>query len=65
VWIAVAVIIVGSILSSIGLIEWVWPLFWVGVGLMVLGCVGAYFADIMDMVSEFGSPEAPSEAESA
>jgi hypothetical protein len=65
VWIAVALIIVGSIVSGIALIEWVWPVFWVGVGLMVLGCVLAYFADIMDMVTEFGSGEAPSEVESA
>ncbi|MBV9871857.1 MAG: hypothetical protein JO214_14670 [Frankiaceae bacterium] len=65
VWIAVAVIIAGSIIGGIALIEWVWPVFWVGVGLMVLGTVGAYLADIMDMVSEFGSGDGPAEAESA
>jgi hypothetical protein len=55
VWIAVAIIIMGSILSGIALIEWIWWLFYTGVGLMVVGCIVAYFADIMDMVTEFGS----------
>jgi hypothetical protein len=62
VWAAVAVIIAGSIIGGIALIEWVWWLFYVGVGLIVLGCVGAFFAGIMDSVSEFspaaaGTPE--------
>jgi hypothetical protein len=55
VWIAVTMIIAGSIVGGIGLIEWIWPMFWVGVGLMVLGCVLAYFNDIMSMVTEFGN----------
>jgi hypothetical protein len=54
VWIAVVVIIVGSIVAAIALIEWIWAAFWVGVGLMVVGCVIAYFNDIMGMVTEFG-----------
>jgi hypothetical protein len=61
VWIATAVIIAGSIVAGIALIEWVWPVFWVGVGLMVAGCIGGYFTNIMDMVSEF-SP-APGDVE--
>jgi hypothetical protein len=65
VWIAVALVIAGSIVMAIGLIEWIWPMFWVGAGLMVLGTVGAYFANIMDMVSEFSIAERPAEAESA
>jgi hypothetical protein len=61
VWIAVALIIAGSIVGGIGLIEWIWPMFWTGVGLMVLGCVLAYFNDIMSMVTEFGSTSHESE----
>jgi hypothetical protein len=53
VWIATGAIIAGSIIGGIALIEWIWPLFWVGVGLMVAGCIGGYFANIMDMVTEF------------
>jgi hypothetical protein len=62
VWIAVIVIIAGSIVGAIALIEWVWPAFWVGIGLMVVGCVMAYFNDIMGMVTEFGSGSSESEA---
>jgi hypothetical protein len=54
VWIATFVIIAGTIVGGIGLIEWNWPTFWVGVAMFLLGCVGAYFAGIMDAVSEFG-----------
>lgn len=54
VWFATFVIAAGTIVGGIGLIEWVWPVFWVGVGLFVAGCIGAFFAGIMDSVSEFG-----------
>jgi hypothetical protein len=64
VWAAVAVIIVASVVMAVGLIEWVWPVFWVGTALMGLGVIGAYLADIMDMVTEFGSGASP-EAESS
>jgi hypothetical protein len=62
VWIAVFVIIVGSIVGAIALIEWAWPVFWVGVGLMLVGCVLAYFNDIMGQVTEFGSGSSEPEA---
>ena len=62
VWICTAVIIAGTILGAIGLIEWVWPMFWVGVGLVVAGCIGGYFANIMDMVSEYGPASSDPEA---
>ena len=54
VWIAVFVIIAGTIIGGIALIEWVWPLFWVGTGLTVAGSIGAWLAGIMESVSEFG-----------
>jgi hypothetical protein len=63
VWIAVAVIIAGSIMSGIALIEWIWPLFWVGVALMVLGSAGGYFSNIMDQVTEYAFPTQNTEIE--
>jgi hypothetical protein len=53
VWIASAVIMIGTILGGIALVIWNWPLFWVGVGLMVAGCIGGYFTHMMDMVTEY------------
>jgi hypothetical protein len=63
VWIVTAVIMIGTILGGIALVIWNWPLFWVGVGLMVAGCIGGYFANIMDMVTEY-SPAPSREIES-
>jgi hypothetical protein len=56
VWIAVMMMIVGSILMAIGLIEWVWLMFWIGTGVLVIGGVVAAFAGIMNAVTEFGPP---------
>jgi hypothetical protein len=53
VWIVSAVIMVGTVVGGIALIIWNWPLFWVGVGLMVVGGIGGYFTGIMDMVTEY------------
>lgn len=64
VWIAVAIMIAGSIISGVALIEWIWWLFYVGVGFMVGGGIMAFFAGIMDSVSEFAMPVAPEPAES-
>jgi hypothetical protein len=64
IWAAVAVVIAGSIVMGVALIEWVWPVFWVGAGLVVAGCVWAAAAGVMDSVSEFtviSSPEITSE----
>ncbi|HWB65724.1 MAG TPA: hypothetical protein VG708_02695 [Mycobacteriales bacterium] len=58
VWIATAAIIAAVIIGGIALIYWNWPLFWIGgVALFVLGCVGAYFTNIMDAVMEYGNAE--------
>ncbi|HWC35954.1 MAG TPA: hypothetical protein VG650_14150 [Mycobacteriales bacterium] len=54
IWVATFVIIVGTILGGIALIEWNWPAFWIGVGLFVAGSVGGYLAGIMEAVTEFG-----------
>lgn len=58
-WVATAVIIVGTIVGGIALIEWNWPMFWTGVGLFVAGCVGGYFAGIMESVTEFTPAPSP------
>ena len=58
IWVATFVIIAGTIVGGIALIEWNWPAFWIGVGLFVAGCIGAFFSGIMEAVSEFGpAPE--------
>jgi fatty acid desaturase len=53
-WFACLVIIAGFVLGGVALIIWNWPLFWISVGVVVIGCVlGATF-HIMDDVSEYG-----------
>jgi hypothetical protein len=54
----------GSVVTAIGLIEWVWPVFWVGIGLMVLGSIGAWRVGIMNSVSEFAPPAPPADERS-
>jgi hypothetical protein len=56
IWVAVFVIIAGTIVGGIALIEWNWPIFWVGIGLFVLGSIGAALGGIMDAVDEFVPP---------
>jgi hypothetical protein len=54
IWVATFVVIAGTIIGGIALIEWNWPIFWVGIGLFVAGSIGGYFAGIMEAVTEFG-----------
>lgn len=54
-WIACFIIIAGFALGGAALIVWNWPLFWVGVGIVVVGCVIAGAVNIMDDVQEYGS----------
>jgi hypothetical protein len=56
-WAACIVIMVGTVVGGIALIIWNWPLFYTGVALFVLGCVGGYFAGIMESVSEYAPAE--------
>jgi hypothetical protein len=62
VWIVTAVIMIGTILGGVALIIWNWPLFWVGIGLVIAGCIGGYLTGIMDMVTEY-APVTPHEPE--
>lgn len=56
VWLSCAVIIAGTIVGGIAIIEWMWPLFWFGVALFLGGCVSAGLCGVMNEVSEFGPP---------
>jgi hypothetical protein len=58
VWAATFVIVAGTIVAGIALIEWIWPMFWAGIAMVVLGGVGALAAGVMDEVSEYGPPSA-------
>jgi hypothetical protein len=53
-WLASIIIVVGFTLGGIALVVWVWPMFWVGVGVIVAGCVVGKLAGIMEDVTEYG-----------
>jgi fatty acid desaturase len=53
-WLACLVIIAGFAVGGIAMVVWNWPMFWVGVGVTVLGCVMAHVVHIMDDVTEYG-----------
>jgi hypothetical protein len=53
-WIACLVIIAGFVVGGIAMIVWNWPMFWIGVGVVVVGCVMARAVGIMDDVMEYG-----------
>ena len=53
-WFACFVIVAGFALGGVALIIWNWPMFWVGVGVVVIGCVIGRAVNIMEDVSEYG-----------
>ena len=53
-WIACLIIIAGFAVGGVAMIVWNWPMFWIGVGIVVLGCVFARAVHIMEDVSEYG-----------
>jgi fatty acid desaturase len=53
-WIACLVIVVGFVLGGVAMIIWNWPMFWIGVAVVVVGCVFARAVHIMEDVSEYG-----------
>lgn len=61
-WIACFVIIAGFLVGGIAMIYWNWPVFWVGVGVVVIGGVIAKAVNIMDDVMEYGGGSADAEA---
>ena len=64
-WFAAAVIVAGFIVGGIAVIYWNWPIFWVGVGIAVLGSVFAAAVGIMDEVTEYGGGGGGGDPESA
>ena len=53
-WIACIIIIAGFAVGGVALIIWNWPMFWVGVGVLVVGCIVAKAVNIMEDVTEYG-----------
>jgi hypothetical protein len=64
-WTACLVIIAGFIIGGVALIYWNWPVFWVGVGVTVVGCVIARAVNIMDDVTEYGAGASASDPASS
>ena len=54
-WIACLIIIAGFALGGVALIIWNWPMFWAGVGVVVIGCIVGRSVNIMEDVLEYGS----------
>lgn len=53
-WVAAAVIVAGFIVGGVAIIYWNWPIFWAGVGIVVLGSVFGAAVGIMSEVTEYG-----------
>lgn len=53
-WVAAAVILAGFIVGGIAIIYWNWPIFWVGVGIAIVGCIIGWAVGIMEDVTEYG-----------
>jgi hypothetical protein len=53
-WVACLIIVAGFALGGVALIIWNWPMFWAGVGVVVIGCVVGRAVNIMEDVLEYG-----------
>jgi fatty acid desaturase len=53
-WVACLVIIAGFAVGGVAMVVWNWPMFWAGIGVIVVGCVMARAVHIMDDVTEYG-----------
>jgi hypothetical protein len=53
-WIACLIIVVGFVLGGVALVIWNWPMFWISVGVIVVGAIVARAANIMEDVTEYG-----------
>jgi hypothetical protein len=65
IWISVVVTIAGTIVGGIGLIEWIWPMFFVGIAMFVGGLIAGALQGIMEAVDEYIPPAAPDAPHSA
>ena len=54
-WVACLIILAGFVIGGVALIYWNWPVFWTGVGVVVVGVVVAKAVNIMEDVTEYGS----------
>jgi hypothetical protein len=59
-WIAVGIICGGTVVGGIALIEWLWPMFWVGVAMFIGGGLLGWRTNIMGSVSEWSAPDTSS-----
>jgi Co/Zn/Cd efflux system component len=65
-WLACTLIVVGFIVGGVALIYWNWPVFWIGVAIVVVGSIFGWAVNIMEDVSEYGGgTAAASDPESA
>ena len=64
-WIACLIMMIGFTLGGIAIIYWNWPVFWVGVGIFVVGGIIARVVGIMDDVTEDGGGGAGHDPSSA
>jgi len=55
-WATVVIIIGGFIMGGIALIYWIWPLFWSGVAVVVVGVGLGRAVNIMEAVSVYSAP---------
>jgi hypothetical protein len=51
---ACLIIVVGFVLGGVALVIWNWPMFWISVGVIVVGAIVARAANIMEDVTEYG-----------
>lgn len=58
-WTSVAIMCGATVLAGVALIEWVWPLFWAGVGLAIGGAIFGWRTGIMGATSEWHPPVPP------
>lgn len=57
-WLAATVIVIGFVVGGVAIIYWNWPIFWVGVGIVVVGSILGAAVGIMNEVTEYGGGSA-------
>ena len=53
-WIVCLVMLIGVVVGGVALVYWNWTVFWIGVGVFILGMIFARVVRIMDDVTEYG-----------
>jgi hypothetical protein len=53
-WLVCLVIVAGFVVGGLALVFWNWPVFWAGVGIVVVGSLMGWAVNIMDEVTEYG-----------